>query len=143
MRTRERTAFTWSRSHVLRSEAARLFLWLEAPIPSPDGYNDEQVLRFAVKLAYLTAVDKYAEVEELPSGHGYADIVCLPKAYSRIPALLVELKWNKPVDSAIEQIHDRNYPKVLAEYGGPLVLVAVTYDSATKEHRCKIERLRF
>ena len=108
----------------------------------PDWYNDEQALRFAVKLAYLTAVDKFAEIDELPSGHGYADIVYLPKRYARIPALVVELKWSKPVASALDQIHERNYPKVLEDYGGPLLLVAVTYDAKTKEHSCVIERMR-
>ena len=108
----------------------------------PDWYNDEQALRFAVKLAYLTCVDKFALIEELPSGHGYADLVYLPKRYSRIPAMVVELKWNKPVQSAIEQIHQRDYPKVLADYGGPLLLVGITYDAKTKRHECTIERLR-
>ena len=108
----------------------------------PDWYNDEQSLRFAVKLAYLTAIEKYAEVEELPSGHGFADIVYLPKRYARIPALVVELKWDDPVDSALEQIRSRNYPKVLKDYGGPILLVGITYSKKTKEHSAVIERLQ-
>lgn len=108
----------------------------------PDWYNDEQALRFAVKLAYLTCVDKFALIEELPSGHGYADVVYLPKRYSRYPAMLVELKWNKPVASAIDQIRERNYPQVLQAYGGPLLLVGITYDAKTRAHTCTIERLR-
>ena len=107
----------------------------------PDWYNDEQSLRFAVKLAYLTAIEKYAEVEELPSGHGFADVIYLPKRYARIPALVVELKWNKPVDSALEQIRSRNYPKVLQDYGGPVLLVGITYDRVTKVHNAVIERI--
>ncbi|MBR3314321.1 MAG: AAA family ATPase [Atopobiaceae bacterium] len=107
----------------------------------PDWYNDEQSLRFAVKLAYLTAIEKYAEVEELPSGHGFADVIYLPKRYARIPALVVELKWNKPVDSALEQIRSRNYPKVLQDYGGPVLLVGITYDRVTKAHNAVIERI--
>ena len=108
----------------------------------PDWYNDEQALRFAVKLAYLTSVDKFALIEELPTGHGIADVVYLPKRYSRIPALLVELKWNKPVVSAISQIHEKRYPQVLVNYGGPLLLVGITYDTKTKSHSCVIERMR-
>lgn len=84
----------------------------------PDWYNDEQALRFAVKLAYLTAVDRFAEIEELPSGHGRADIVYIPRRYDRIPAIIVELKWDKDPDSALDQIHRRDYPKVLRDYGG-------------------------
>lgn len=107
----------------------------------PDWYNDEQTLRFAVKLAYLTSVDKFALIEELPSGHGMADVVYLPKRYSRIPALLVELKWDKPVASAIDQIHQKHYPQVFEGYGGPLLLVGITYDAKTKSHSCSIERM--
>lgn len=107
----------------------------------PDWYNDEQALRFAVKLAYLTSVDKFALIEELPSGHGVADVVYLPKRYSRMPALLVELKWDKPVASAIDQIHQKRYPQVLEGYGGPLLLVGITYDAKTKSHTCAIERM--
>ena len=87
-------------------------------------------------------MDKFAEIEELPSGHGCADLVYLPKRYQRVPALVVVLKRDKPVDSALDQIRRRSYPKVLESYGGPLLLVGVTYDAKTKEHRCSIERMR-
>ena len=108
----------------------------------PDWYNDEQALRFAVKLAYLTAVDKFAEIEELPSGHGRADVVYLPRRYSPLPAMVVELKWDKDPDSTLNQIRSKNYPKVLQAYGGPVLLVGIIYDSKTKEHTCRIERMR-
>lgn len=75
-------------------------------------------------------------------GHGYADLVYLPKWYARVPAMLVELKWSKPVDGALDQILARNYPKVFEDYGGPLLLVGITYDAKTKEHTCSIERMR-
>ena len=107
----------------------------------PDWYNDEQALRFAVKLAYLTSVDRFARIEELPSGHGRADIVFLPKARTRVPALVVELKWNRTPDTALAQVRNRSYPAVLRGWGGPVLLVGVTYDARTKEHSCKIERL--
>ena len=32
--------------------------------------------------------------EELPAGAGYADMIYLPKRGSRLPALVIELKWN-------------------------------------------------
>ncbi len=107
----------------------------------PDWYNDEQSLRFAVKLAYLTSVDKFARIEELPSGHGRADVVFLPKRRTRVPALVVELKWNKDTESALNQIRSRDYPAVLREFGGPILLVGIAYDAKTKEHSCQIERL--
>ena len=69
------------------------------------------------RFAYLAAVDEYVRVEELPSGHGYVDVVFIPKKGSAKPAMLVEIKWDEPVDAAIAQIKDRNYPRVLEELG--------------------------
>ena len=106
---------------------------------SPLFYNNEQALRAAVKLAYITAVDKYATIEELPSGRGFADIVYLPKLGTDLPALLIELKWNQPVDGAIEQIKGRRYPEVLRSWGGKTLLVGVSYDEKTKRHTACIE----
>ena len=46
--------------------------------------------------------------------------------------MIVELKWNKNAEGAIKQIKSRNYPKVLTNYGGKIVLVDVNYDENTK-----------
>ena len=108
---------------------------------APTYYNDEQSLRYAVKMAYISSIDQYARVEELPSGHGIADVVFIPKRRSPLPAMIVELKWNKPAEGAIDQIKDRNYPAILKDYGGDILLVGVTYDEQSKQHTCKIERI--
>ena len=50
------------------------------------------------------------------------------------------MKYNDTTDTAIDQIHRRNYPKKVAEYTGDILLVAVSYDRKTKEHQCAIER---
>ncbi len=107
----------------------------------PTFYNDEQSLRYVVKFAYVVAIDQYMKVEELPSEHGIADIAYIPKKRSPLPALIVELKWNRPAEGAIRQIKDRNYPAVIREYEGPVVLVGINYDPEAKEHTCVIERL--
>ncbi len=107
---------------------------------APSFYNNEQSLRYVVKMAYLSCVDQYAKIEELPSGHGLADVVFLPKRRSSLPVMVVELKWDNSADGAIRQIHDRNYPRALQGFGGDIVLVGVSYDAKTKEHSCKIER---
>ena len=106
---------------------------------APTYYSNEQSLRYVVKMAYISCVDQYAKVEELPSGHGIADVVFLPKRRSTLPAMIVELKWNKDAEGAIRQIKDRNYPKVLTNYGGKIVLVGINYDEDTKTHTCMIE----
>ena len=107
---------------------------------APDYYNDEQALRYVIKFAYITCMDQYSRVEEMPTGHGIADVIFLPKRRSQLPAMIVELKWNKTAEGAIAQIKDRNYPAALKEYGGEIVLVGVNYDVKTKEHTCRIEK---
>ena len=107
---------------------------------APLYYNDEQSLRYVIRFAYLAAVDEYVRVEELPSGHGYADVVFIPRKGSAKPAMLIEIKWDEPVDAAIAQIKDRNYPRVLEESGTGYLIVGITYNSRTKEHACFIEK---
>lgn len=108
---------------------------------APMYYNNEQSLRYVIKFAYIVCVDYYLKVEELPSGHGIADVVFIPKRDTALPAMIVELKWNEDADGAIDQIKDRNYPAVLNGYGGELVLVGINYDQKTNNHSCKIERI--
>nr|WP_300662899.1 PD-(D/E)XK nuclease domain-containing protein [uncultured Acetatifactor sp.] len=97
-------------------------------------------MRYVIKFAYIAAIDQYLKVEELPSGKGIADVVYLPKRRSAFPALVVELKWNKSSEGAIRQVKERNYPAVLKDYGGEIVLVGIAYD-AKKTHSCVIERI--
>ena len=106
---------------------------------APTYYSNEQSLRYVVKMAYISCVDQYAKVEELPTGHGIADVVFLPKRRSTLPAMIVELKWNRNAEGAIKQIKDKNYPGLLKNYGGRIVLVGVNYDVDTKSHTCLIE----
>lgn len=108
---------------------------------SPTFYNNEQALRYLIKFAYIACVDQYSRIEELPSGRGIADVVFVPKRLSPLPALIVELKWNRTADGALAQIKDRRYPSVLKNYGGDLLLVGINYDERGKTHTCSIERI--
>ena len=108
---------------------------------APTWYNNEQSLRYVVKMAYISSVDQYGKVEELPTGHGIADVVFVPKRRSTLPAMIVELKWDKSAEGAIKQIKDKNYPKVLSQFGGELLLVGINYDEVTKIHTCQIEKI--
>jgi hypothetical protein len=105
---------------------------------APVHYNGEQALRAVVKAALVAAVDDWACMDEMPSGHGYADVAYLPRRGSGKPALLVELKWDRPVSAAVDQVLARDYPQALRGLGVPILVVAVTYDSKTKEHACRI-----
>ena len=71
---------------------------------APTFYNNEQALRSVIRVAYISCLDSYLKIEELPSGHGYADVVFLPRKASSLPILLIELKWDKTEQGAIEQI---------------------------------------
>lgn len=109
---------------------------------APTYYNNEQALRYVIKFAYVVCVDQYMRIEELPSGHGVADVVYIPKAKSNLPAMIVELKWNKTDEAAIGQIKANQYPEVFKDYCGEVVLVGINYDETNKNHSCKIERVK-
>lgn len=81
------------------------------------------------------------KVEELPSGKGLADVVYIPKIDTALPALVVELKWDETANAAINQIKKNNYPAILANHCGEIVLAGINYNSKTNEHTCKIERI--
>ena len=108
---------------------------------APMFYNNEQALRYVIKFAYIICIDYYLKVEELPTGKGIADVVFIPKRDTSLPAMIVELKWNKTADSALEQIKNKNYPTLLYGYVGEMVLVGINYDVKTQDHSCKIERI--
>lgn len=104
----------------------------------PDYYNNEQALRSVLKIGYLSAIDYYVSIQELPSGKGYADLTLIPRYGGRRPAVVVELKWNKPVTAAIDQIHQRNYPEAVRRFTDNILLVGISYDEKTKQHTCEI-----
>lgn len=110
---------------------------------APLHYNKEESLRSVIKLAYYTYRDNYLQLEELPAGEGYADIVYLPKRDSGYPALVIELKWNQSAKGAIEQIKGRHYPGAIEGYGGDILLVGINYDkdapAGRRKHTCMIE----
>lgn len=112
-----------------------------ASAAGPHYYNDEQALRAAVKLAFIWSIDDYLRVDELAGGRGYADVAYIPKSGSPLPPMVIELKWDKPVKSAIDQIKHRDYPAVLRDLTGECVLVGVTYREGTTKHDCVIERV--
>ena len=67
----------------------------------------------------------------------------LPLPFSKKPALVVELKYDKSANTAMQQIRDRQYIQALEGYSGEILLVGVNYDrdSDNKPHSCVIERL--
>ena len=105
-------------------------------------YHDENSLSSVISIAYLSAMQYYFKpVRELPAGRGFADFVFIPKPefQNYYPALVVELKWDKSAEGAIQQIKKKEYCRSLEEYQGNLLLVGINYNKKTKEHVCRIE----
>lgn len=106
-------------------------------------YHNENSLSSVLSIAYLGAMQYYFKpIRELPTGRGFADFVFIPKPEykSDYPALIVELKWNQNVRTAVQQIKDKKYPSSILSYSGDILLVGINYDKSTKEHQCLIER---
>lgn len=84
----------------------------------------------------------FKPVRELPAGRGFADFVFIPKAeyIHDYPALVIELKWNKDANTAVQQIKEKKYPVSIEGYTVVIFLVGISYDKKTKEHRCVIEK---
>ena len=109
---------------------------------APLHYNNEASLRSVIKLAYYSYRDHYVQFEELAAGEGYADVAYIPRHDSDWPALIIELKWKKDVEGAIDQILNKKYPDALKNFGTKILLVGISYekdaDDKSKKHTCKI-----
>ena len=130
------------------------------------SYNNENSLACVLSIAYYYARNDYVMHRELPTGKaaikreqsqaclnsaereqartkskGFADIVLIPRKNVVSPAIVVELKYNKNADSAIDQILRKQYPAKVAQYQGDLLLVGINYDKKEKTHQCKIYRI--
>jgi hypothetical protein len=112
-------------------------------------YNNEAALNYSIQYAYYAAQKYYTMIPELDSGKGYADIAFIPAPkYADKPALIIELKYEKDVDSAVTQIKQKKYPERLEHYKGNILLVGINYEKSAgsdsidfKHHTCKIERV--
>ncbi|GHV15559.1 hypothetical protein AGMMS49938_14070 [Fibrobacterales bacterium] len=109
-------------------------------------YNDENSLACALSISLYSAKKYYTIIRELPTGKGFADLVFLPRPnHVDKPAMVVELKWDKSADSAIQQIKEKRYIAGFVGAGfktappGQLLLVGINYDKETKKHECVIE----
>lgn len=103
------------------------------------SYNDENSLACVLSLAFYHARNDYTFHRELPSGKGFADLVLMPRKNSEKPPILLELKKDQSANTAIEQIHHKQYQGKVIQYDGRVILVGINYDSKSKKHECKIE----
>ncbi len=105
------------------------------------SYNDEKSLSCVATLAFYTARKDYIVHREFASGKGFADIALIPRRNTGIPAIIIELKYNKDVDTALDQIRRKDYPDLVREYSDRIILVGINYDPKTKTHTCRIENV--
>lgn len=104
-------------------------------------YNDENSLSCVISLAYYSARKTYTIERELPAGKGFADLVFRPRKNSSNPAIIVELKYDKSAEGALEQIKNKQYADCLKDYSGEILLVGINYHKDTKKHDCMIKKV--
>ena len=111
-----------------------------------------------LSIAYYYAANDYIIHRELATGKGFADLVLIPRKNVNSPAIIIELKYDKTVDTAIDQIKRKQYPAKVAQYmnisttgdaatnsqfstpNSQLLLVGITYDRVNKQHACRVEK---
>src|SRR5574344_1575945 len=107
-------------------------------------YNCENALSYVVQNALFAAeyTDYFGVEKEPQTGKGRADLVYLPR-YHKVhqrPVIIVELKWNKSAENAVNQIIDKKYYEKYKTKGTYVLMVGINYDLTTKKHSCKIQR---
>ena len=104
-------------------------------------YDDENALSCVITMAYFTAPEYYNIIREFPSGKGFADIVMIPRQDSGDkPPMIIEMKYDKNADTAINQIKEKRYTGNLSGYK-EVLLVGINYDKESKKHECVIEKV--
>lgn len=93
-------------------------------------------------IAYFHACNDDVFHRELLTGKGFADLILIPRKNVDSPTIVLELKYNRDADSAISQIHRKQYPTKVAEYANHLLLVGINYDRDSKTHECLIETIQ-
>ena len=94
-----------------------------------------------LSLAYYSARKSYTVERELSAGKGFADLVFKPRTNCHSPAFIVELKYDMSVESAIDQIKNKQYTDCFKDYSGEILLVGINYDKESKKHSCRIESI--
>ena len=109
-------------------------------------YNDENSISCVITLVYLTAIDEYEILREEPAGVGYADFIFKPRDKVS-PAFIIELKKDKSVEEALQQIRAKNYAQKLDDCTGEKFAIGINYmtentsEDDNRRHFIKIEEL--
>ena len=101
-------------------------------------YNDENSLSCIITIAYISAIENYNIVREMPAGIGFADFIFFPKDISK-PSFIIELKKNSTSEEALNQIFEKRYDLALKDYKGKKLAIGISYDSNLKKHSISIQ----
>ncbi len=104
-------------------------------------YNDENSLSCVITLCYLYARNYYEVTREDKSGKGFVDYLFTPKKKG-YPAIILELKYNKSAEEAIDQIKRKKYVDRVSNFD-EILLVGINYSTEAdnhKHHDCIIEK---
>lgn len=104
------------------------------------AYRNELSLSVTLALAYYSAKNSYEIFREMPSGNGFADLTFIPRKGIDSPAMVIELKYNKTAETALEQIKQKKYTEKLGAFSGEILLVGISFDDE-KGHSCIIEKI--
>ncbi|WP_031579531.1 AAA family ATPase [Ruminobacter sp. RM87] len=104
-------------------------------------YNSEESLTYCVMTALQwSTMDIYDSHREEQAGKGRIDLVYVPED-DESPLIIIEFKYGKSAEEAIEQIKNQEYYKRYKNQYRNIMLVGINYSKSTKEHQCLIERL--
>ena len=106
-------------------------------------YNNENSLSCVITLCYLYARNYYEVTREDKLGKGFVDYLFTPKKKG-YPAIILELKYNKSAEEAIDQIKKKNYVERVKDFD-EILFVGINYSTDADEHKhhdCIIEKYK-
>ncbi|OUM62993.1 hypothetical protein PIROE2DRAFT_10571 [Piromyces sp. E2] len=108
---------------------------------TPGDVLDHGGLKRIVDFAYFYAQATYDIKEEVGIGAGKVDFIFYPKRDKNEPVIILELKRDKTVESAIKQIHDKYYSFGLKDegYKGNVLRIGINCKNEKREYSCIIE----
>ena len=107
-------------------------------------YNREESMVFCLISVLMWQTEREYEVfRELQSGKGSADLIYVPKRNIHLPILLIEFKYGKSAEEAMNQIKEKEYFRryIDGDYPNDVLLIGINYNPKTKDHKCQIEML--
>ncbi|MCD8205495.1 MAG: AAA family ATPase [Clostridia bacterium] len=99
------------------------------------NFNDESTLADVLRFAFVSALSEYRTETEVQAKKGYAYLIFTPyEVWKNVP-MIVELKYNKTAEEAIEKIEDRQYAGYFDRifYKGEILFVGINYGPGIKE----------